>query len=93
METAAEMTPLRISCFAVTPTFTASAAVIEILLSLLALSPIIAFLSVKNRFNAKEPPTEFDPPEPETARAKLRISVRLVAVTPTEPPVDFTVVF
>ena len=93
VETAAEITPFKISCLAVTPTFTASAAVMEILLSFDALSPMIAFLSVRNKFSANEPPTELDPPEPDTAKAKLRISVRLVAFTPTDPPVDFTVVF
>ena len=93
VETDAEITPFRISCLAVTPTEILSEAVIVILLSTDALSPTTAFLSVKNKFNASEPPTEFAPPEPATAMAKLRISVRLVAFTSILPPVVLISVF
>ena len=71
VDTAAEITPFIISCLALTLTSTLFAAVIEISLSPVALSPMMAFLSVKNKFKANEPPTELDPPEPDTEIAKF----------------------
>ena len=55
------------------------------LLSLAASLPTMAFLSVKNRLTASEPPAESDPPEPATASAKFLISVSLFALIPTAP--------
>ena len=75
VETEADKIPFIISCFALTPIFTACAALIEILLSAVSLLPTIAFLSVKNMFSAKVPPTEFPPPEPAIANATFVMSV------------------
>ena len=87
VETDAEIIPLVISCLVSTPIFTFVAALIEMLLSAEVLVPITAFLSVRNRFNASDPPTELPPPEPEMASAKLRIFVMLSALMPMEPVV------
>ena len=87
VETEAEIMPFIISCLAVTPILTLVAAFNAILLSALVLEPMIACLSVKNRFRTNEPPTELPPPEPETARPKLRILVVLSALMPRLPVV------
>ena len=85
VDTEAEIIPFKISCFAFTPIFTASAALIIMLLSLALSLPTMAFLSVKNMFKANVPPAELLPPDPATAIAILRILVKLFAVTPTDP--------
>ena len=87
VDTEAEIIPFTISCLAATPTLTAFAAFTSMLLSLSLLLPMIAFLSVKNRLTASVPPTELPPPEPVIDTAKLRMSVKLSALTPTDPPV------